>query len=159
MSHSVPCTQPSRCFRLRLPEYRSGSCQESPMIKLSKGILKISAVLLASVATIPASGWTQPIANNSAGTSATTESATELPDNYQWLEDVHGERSMAWVKAENERTAKVLEADPRFDQFKAEALKVLESPDRLAIPDFRNGTVYNTWQDADHVRGIVRRTT
>ena len=129
------------------------------MIKLSKGILKISAALLAGMAMIPASGWTQPIANNSAGTSAAAESTTELPDNYQWLEDVHGDRSMAWVKAENERTAKVLEADPRFDQFKAEALKVLESPDRLAIPDFRNGTVYNTWQDAEHVHGIVRRTT
>ena len=83
----------------------------------------------------------------------------EQPDKYVWLEDVSGARSMAWVKAENERTAKVLEADPRFAGLAATALKVLESPDRLAFPDFREGTIYNTWQDAQHVRGILRRTT
>ena len=83
----------------------------------------------------------------------------ELPDNYQWLEDVNGARSMEWVKAENARTVKVLEADPRFAEFQAAALKVLESPDRLATPDFREGTVYNTWQDAEHIKGILRRTT
>ena len=86
-------------------------------------------------------------------------SVAEQPDLYVWLEDVNGSRSMDWVKAENARSAKVLEADPRFADFKAEALKVLESPDRLATPVFRDGTVYNTWQDAQHVRGIVRKTT
>ena len=80
-------------------------------------------------------------------------------DKYKWLEDVSGERSMAWVKAENERSAKVLENDPRFSKLAAAALKVLESPDRLPIPEFREGVVYNNWQDAQHVRGILRRTT
>jgi len=87
------------------------------------------------------------------------KAGTELPDNYAWLEDVNGTRSMEWVKGENERSAKVLEADPRFGEFREQALKVLESPTRLQTPVFRNGAVYNTWQDADHIRGIVRRTT
>jgi prolyl oligopeptidase len=129
------------------------------MNNFPSAILKISALLLAVTATGQAVGWSQPMATKSAATSAIAGSTAELPDNYQWLEDVHGDRAMAWVKAENERTAKVLEADPRFAEFSAEALKVLESPDRLATPVFRNGTVYNTWQDAEHVRGIVRRTT
>ena len=80
-------------------------------------------------------------------------------DPYSWLEDVNGARSMAWVKAENERSAKVLEADPRFAVYQAQALKVVESPDRLPYPDLREGTVYNTWQDAEHVRGIFRKTS
>ncbi|MGA2347726.1 MAG: prolyl oligopeptidase family serine peptidase, partial [Candidatus Sulfotelmatobacter sp.] len=86
-------------------------------------------------------------------------SSTEQPDNYTWLEDIHGERPMAWVKAENARTAAVLEKDPHFATLEAEALKVLESPERLPVPELRHGAVYNTWRDADHVRGIVRRTT
>jgi prolyl oligopeptidase len=86
-------------------------------------------------------------------------SSTEQPDNYTWLEDIHGERAMAWVKAENARTAAVLEKDPRFATLEAEALKVLESPERLPEPELRHGAVYNTWRDAEHVRGIVRRTT
>jgi prolyl oligopeptidase len=80
-------------------------------------------------------------------------------DKYQWLEDVSSPQSMAWVKEEDERSAKVLEGDPRFASLKATALKVLESPDRLPTPDFRNGEIYNTWQDAQHVRGILRRTS
>ena len=87
------------------------------------------------------------------------QSTTEQPDNYTWLEDIHGEKSMAWVKAENARTAAVLEKDPHFAPLQADALKVLESPERLPDPELRNGAVYNTWRDAEHVRGIVRRTT
>jgi prolyl oligopeptidase len=90
-----------------------------------------------------------------AGTQAPTESA----DKYQWLEDVSGERSMAWVKAENERSAKVLESDPHFAGLEATALKVLEAPDRLPYPRINGGDVYNAWQDAEHVRGILRRTS
>ncbi len=84
---------------------------------------------------------------------------TEQPDKYTWLEDIYGEKQLARVKAENARTADVLEKDSHFAPLQADALKVLESPDRLAMPQFRNGAVYNTWRDADHVRGIVRRTT
>jgi prolyl oligopeptidase len=114
-----------------------------------RGIFRLA--ILSFAVSIPGShaSWSQ------SGPSA----VPDQPDNYKWLEDVNGDRSMAWVKAENERSAKVLEADPHFAEFKAEALKVLESPDRLAFPVFRSGTVYNTWQDAQHVRGIVRRTT
>jgi len=84
---------------------------------------------------------------------------SEPQDRYQWLEDVSSPRSMAWVKAENERSAKVLQSDPRFASLDAMALKVLESPDRLPLPDFREGVIYNVWQDAQHVRGILRRTS
>jgi prolyl oligopeptidase len=87
------------------------------------------------------------------------QASREQPDNYTWLEDIHGGRPMAWVKAENARTAAVIENDTHFLPLEAEALEVLESPDRLPDPQFRNGVVYNTWRDAEHVRGIVRRTT
>jgi len=92
-------------------------------------------------------------------TPAYAQSSTEQPDNYTWLEEIHGERPMAWVKAENARSAAVLEKDPHFAPLEADALKVLESPERLPEPELRNGAVYNTWRDAEHVRGIVRRTS
>ena len=60
------------------------------------------------------------------------QSNLEQPDKYTWLEDIHGERQLAWVKAENARTAAVLEKDSHFAPLEAEALKVLESPERLA---------------------------
>jgi prolyl oligopeptidase len=87
------------------------------------------------------------------------QTPSETADKYQWLEDVSGERSMAWVKAENERSAKVLENDSHYAGLEATALRVLESPDRLPTPSLNGDDVYNTWQDADHVRGILRRTS
>ena len=96
---------------------------------------------------------------NGAGEGAGAAAAADAGDKYQWLEDVSGERAMAWVNAENARSAKVLEADPRFAEFQAKALKVLESPERLPLPEFHEGVVYNDWQDAEHVRGILRRTS
>jgi prolyl oligopeptidase len=86
-------------------------------------------------------------------------STVEQPDKYTWLEDIHGDKSMAWVKAENARTAEVMEKQKPFAELEEEALKVLDSPDKLAYPQLRAGMVYNTWRDKDHVRGIVRRTT
>ena len=87
------------------------------------------------------------------------QAVVEQPDKYTWLEDIYGDKQLAWVKAENQRTANVIEKDPRWATNRAEALKVLDSPERLAFPVFRSGDIYNTWRDAEHVRGIIRRTT
>jgi prolyl oligopeptidase len=124
-----------------------------PLSPLCVSIRKLQSIRFAGAVLCAAALICAPYA----GRSQTV--TTEQPDNYKWLEDISGDRSMAWVKAENERSAKVLEADPRYAGMQADALKVLESPDRLAYPDFREGAIYNTWQDAQHVRGILRKTT
>jgi prolyl oligopeptidase len=80
-------------------------------------------------------------------------------DKYTWLESVDSPRSMAWVKAEDARSAAVLDSDPRFATYEAEALKIAENPHRLAVPDLHGNEVFNFWQDAGHVRGILRKTT
>jgi prolyl oligopeptidase len=95
-----------------------------------------------------------------AGTVATRVHAQQgATDKYTWLENVSSDRSMTWVKAENARTAKVLESDQRFAQYEADALKIAEAPDRLPAPVLRGNEVYNFWRDAEHVRGILRKTT
>jgi prolyl oligopeptidase len=79
-------------------------------------------------------------------------------DPYAWLEDVNGARAMAFVNAQNTRSLKVLEGDPRYATLHAEALALAEDKDRIPRPDFIDGEVYNFWQDADHVRGLWRAT-
>jgi prolyl oligopeptidase len=80
-------------------------------------------------------------------------------DKYLWLEDANGAKALDWVKAENAKSAKVLEADPRFAAYEADALKIAEDPNRLAIPQLRGNEVYNLWRDKEHVHGILRKTT
>jgi prolyl oligopeptidase len=89
----------------------------------------------------------------------TAQSTATGTDPFLWLEDVHGARAMAWVKAQNARTLGVLQGDPNFAGLYAAALKIVEAKDRIPAPTFIQQQVYNFWQDEDHVRGIWRFTT
>lgn len=80
-------------------------------------------------------------------------------DPYLWLEEVSSQRAMDWVNAHNAKSTAVLEADPRYPRYYEEALALAQARDRIPFGRFLNGQIYNFWQDADHVRGIWRRTT
>ena len=80
-------------------------------------------------------------------------------DPYLWLEPFGGPEVMKWVHAENEKTLAVLEKDSHFECFYRDALAIAQAHDRIPTPTLIGGSVYNFWQDADHVRGIWRRTS
>ncbi|MEA3041741.1 MAG: prolyl oligopeptidase [Sphingomonadales bacterium] len=81
------------------------------------------------------------------------------PDEFQFLEEIEGERALAWARSENERTLRELQSDPRYRQFYDRALEILQARDRIPTVTMRPTGLYNFWQDQDHVRGIIRRTT
>src|SRR5690242_12757841 len=89
--------------------------------------------------------------------SAVAQTASDDP--YIWLEDVSSPKAMAWVKEHNAKSTAVLEADPRYQQYYDEALTLAQAQDRIPYGTFTHGQIYNFWQDADHTRGILRRTT
>ncbi|MFL6788443.1 MAG: prolyl oligopeptidase family serine peptidase [Sphingomicrobium sp.] len=80
-------------------------------------------------------------------------------DPYLWLEDVSSPRAMSWVEAHNKKATDVLETDPRYQRFYAQALDIAQAKDRIPTGSFIGGQVYNFWQDSDHVRGIWRRAS
>ncbi|MEO8361310.1 MAG: prolyl oligopeptidase family serine peptidase, partial [Vicinamibacteria bacterium] len=85
---------------------------------------------------------------------------TALPaDPYIWLEEPTSPRAMAWVNAHNAVTEKRLTADPRYKTLYEEALALGGAKDRIPQPSFLHGAIYNFWQDAEHLRGIWRKTT
>jgi prolyl oligopeptidase len=85
---------------------------------------------------------------------------TSLKDDpYLWLEDVHGERALAWVRARNAESRALLEADPEFATLRERIREVLDSKDRIPSVTRRGDWFYNLWQDEDHPRGLWRRTT
>lgn len=93
-----------------------------------------------------------------AAAAATADTAPARDDPFAWLEQVDGERAMAWVEAENAKTAAVLERDPRYGDLFDQALKIAAAKDRIPEPRFIGRDILNRWQDAEHVRGIWRRT-
>jgi prolyl oligopeptidase len=80
-------------------------------------------------------------------------------DPWLWLEEVQGERALAWVRERNAETRQRLEAWPGFAETRRRILDVLDSRDRIPAIARRGGFVYNFWQDAEHPRGLWRRTT
>ena len=84
--------------------------------------------------------------------------ADDADDPYLWLEEVEGEKALAWAEARSAEDTAVLEAVPEFDEIHTTLLEIFNSSDRIPYGAFRGPWIYNFWRDADHVRGIWRRT-
>jgi prolyl oligopeptidase len=86
-------------------------------------------------------------------------SETDPCDPFLWLEDVQGERALAWVRQRNAETENLLQAQPGFDALRAGIREVLDSRQQIPYVVRRGDWLYNLWRDADHPRGLWRRTT
>lgn len=82
-----------------------------------------------------------------------------IGDPYLWLEEIDGERAMAWVAAQNARSTGVLEQVAEFAPIRDRILEIYNSKERIPSVSIRGSFLYNFWQDAEHPRGIWRRTT
>ena len=87
-----------------------------------------------------------------------TPTATDV-DPFLWLEDVTGDKALAWVKAHNAVSETLLQARPEYAPIKAELLAILNAKDKIPYIGRLGDHVYNLWQDADHKKGLWRRTT
>jgi prolyl oligopeptidase len=116
-------------------------------------LLASTSLATGSMAQTPASPPNPPLVEGGFATSDST-------DPYLWLEEIDGDRAMAWVNEHNARSLAVLQGDPRYEGLHQQALEIVQSRDRIPGPGFNHdGTIDNFWQDAGHVRGIWRTTS
>ena len=115
------------------------------------------SLFVALTGLLPMTASSATPAATSAATSAATPDTTTDP--YLWLEDVQGERALAWVRARNAQSRAALEAQPRFAEMRAAFRAVLDSRDKIPYVSRRGDALYNHWRDAEHPRGLWRRTT
>ena len=80
-------------------------------------------------------------------------------DPYLWLEEVQGEKALAWVEAQNADSLGYLEALPTFKPIYERNLSIYDSDERIAYPAVMGQYVYNYWRDAKNKRGLWRRST
>ncbi|MBB3120784.1 prolyl oligopeptidase family serine peptidase [Pseudoduganella violacea] len=90
---------------------------------------------------------------------AAASAQAQQADPYQWLEEVGGDKPMAWVKDQNAAALKELEARPQFPAIQARLKTILNSKERIPFVKKYGSHYYNFWKDEQHVRGIWRRTT
>ncbi|MCA9126650.1 MAG: S9 family peptidase [Planctomycetales bacterium] len=84
---------------------------------------------------------------------------TEQEDPNLWLEDVSGEKQLAWVKEHNSVTQSHFEGQQSFNELNEDLLRILNSDERIPFVSKAGNYYYNFWRDRQHERGIWRRTT
>ena len=80
-------------------------------------------------------------------------------DPYLWLEEVQGERAMAWVRERNIESEGELQARPGFEKLRSDIRAVLDSSEQIPYVQRRGDFFYNLWRDAGNPRGLWRRTS
>lgn len=83
----------------------------------------------------------------------------QVDDKHQWLEDVGGEKALDWVKARNQETRNKLDSDAGFLKLRSDLQVILDSKDRIPGIQKIGNAVYNFWTDAEHPRGVWRKTS
>ena len=80
-------------------------------------------------------------------------------DPHLWLEEVEGEKALDWVRARNAEAEAELAATPQFRQLEADIRAILDSDAKIPGVQKIGQYYYNFWKDAQHERGLWRRTT
>ena len=80
-------------------------------------------------------------------------------DPYLWLEEVTDEGALDWVRERNSRTKAQFASGDDFHDLESRLRAMLDTDDRIPMPARRGAFFYNFWRDADHPRGIWRRTS
>ena len=85
--------------------------------------------------------------------------ATGDGDPYLWLEDVGSDRAMAWVEARNAECSDALARGERFHELERRIRAILDSKEKIPAIRKIGDWCYNFWRDADHPKGVWRRTS
>jgi len=80
-------------------------------------------------------------------------------DPYLWLEEVQGDKALAWVRERNAQSRTVLEAHPRFAAMRDRFLEILDSKEQIPYVSRQRDALLNLWRDATNPRGLWRRTS
>ncbi|WP_280484902.1 prolyl oligopeptidase family serine peptidase [Nocardia cyriacigeorgica] len=83
----------------------------------------------------------------------------EVTDPYLWLEEVTGEAALDFARARNEVVVERFASSDRFTELQRRILDMLDTDTKIAYPGRRGQWLYNYWRDAEHPRGLWRRTT
>ncbi|MBK9387126.1 MAG: S9 family peptidase [Planctomycetes bacterium] len=79
-------------------------------------------------------------------------------DPYLWLEEVSSERSLAWAREHNAKSEREL-VDEELRALEARLKAQYDSAAKIPTVQKIGAHYYNLWTDAQHPRGLWRRTT
>jgi len=93
------------------------------------------------------------------GLALAQEPAPESDDPYLWLEEVESDKALDWAREKNEASIGTLGDDADLAGMQARLLEVFDASDKIPRVSKIGDRYYNLWKDAEHPRGLWRRTT
>ena len=90
---------------------------------------------------------------------ATTATAAPADETWGWLEEVGSERALDWVRERNGHSEAELTAGAGYAPLRARLKTILDAKERIPWVGRHGDFYYNFWRDAEHERGLWRRTT
>ena len=79
-------------------------------------------------------------------------------DPYVWLEEIEGDRAVAFAEQQSRRTLEAFGGAP-FARDRDLLADIYDRPDNIPAVTRHGGLLYNLWKDTSHPRGLWRRTT
>ena len=76
-----------------------------------------------------------------------------------WLEEIASDAALGWVRERNAESEQALSAAPGYAALRTRLKTILDSKERIPYVGRHQGLFYNFWRDAEHPRGLWRRTT
>jgi len=100
---------------------------------------------------------------SSVASAAKAASAPAAPvvknEDFLFLEEVTGEKALAFARAHNGVSEKTLTSDPGFAALQERLTSIYASKERIPSPSIQNDGVRNFWTDSTNPRGLWRQTT
>ena len=79
-------------------------------------------------------------------------------DPWLWLEEIEGARALDFVERQNLMTLDTF-GGAAFARDRDALAAIFDRPDNIPYVRRRGGWLYNLWTDAEHPRGLWRRST
>ncbi len=92
-------------------------------------------------------------------TAASAAQPSDPDDPHLWLEEVAGEKPLAWVRERNARCVAALAGSDDFTKLEQRILSILDSREKIPFVTKIGDRYYNFWRDAQNPKGLWRRTT
>ena len=126
-----------------------------------------SLVLVLSTLPVLACGGSEPVPAAPPAPPPTVSAASPAPppapqvknDDLMYLEEVTGERALAFARAHDAVSEKTLTESPGFRSLEQRLSAIYGNKERIPGPRIEGGSLRNFWTDAEHPRGLWRQTT
>lgn len=80
-----------------------------------------------------------------------------MTDSYLWLEDILSDKSLSFVRSQNQLSQNYVDSLTDYRVFQKRAQEILQNKDKIPTFQIVGPYLYGLWSDQQHIQGLYRR--